>query len=87
MRRILIAVAAVALLHASARANPLTDDEAIAQDVVHRMNEAIMDECNMASDVKGADFDRVAKERHLSVTLDDCVKASAALAKDAEESK
>ncbi len=50
----------------------------------HDMNEEIMTQCAMLSDATGLQWDRVARLRGLTVTLDDCVKASAALAKELE---
>jgi hypothetical protein len=48
------------------------------------MNEEIMAQCAMLSDATGLQWDQVARMRGLTVKLDDCVKASAALAKELE---
>jgi hypothetical protein len=98
MRKIFIATAAAATLasggagarpcfHVSIQDPPcpLTkEDETIAHEAEHNMNEFIMAGCETLSDIKGADFDRTARQRHVAVTLDDCIKASAALAAEFE---
>jgi hypothetical protein len=46
----------------------------------HAKNEAIMTQCEGMSDTTAADWQIVPVQRGITVSLDDCVKASAALA-------
>jgi len=91
MRKTLLAIVAAAVLAASsAWASPLTEEEeneAIAQETEHNLNKFIMAGCEELSDVTGTEFDRTARQRHMALTLDDCIKASAALAEEAEKRK
>ena len=70
--------------------HPMTDAEeqaetvAVARNGAHRLYEGLLTQCFMLQDVKARDFNRVAEQRHLTVTMADCVKASAELVKDAE---
>jgi len=46
----------------------------------HALNTEIMKQCNRMADTPGIDWDAVAKLRGITVSLNDCVKASAELA-------
>jgi hypothetical protein len=51
----------------------------------HTLNEEIMKQCNRMADTPGTDWQKVAAFRGITVSLDDCVKASAELAAELKQ--
>jgi hypothetical protein len=72
---------AMALVPAGAWANDAeTRPSPYVARLHHAKNEEIMKQCNRMTDTPGVDWAAVAALRHITVTMDDCVRASAGLA-------
>jgi hypothetical protein len=60
-------------------------DAAYCAGVHHALNTEIMKQCNKMADTPGIDWDAVAAFRGITVSLNDCVKASAELAAELQK--
>jgi hypothetical protein len=81
----LLAIAATVLAATIANAEEGKRSAAIAAKVHHALNSEIMAQCNRMVDTPAIDWAQVAALRGVTVSINDCVKASAGLAAEYEK--